>query len=104
MGGAIRPELLDKSDDELLGIARKEVKELLGVSSLPRWQNLVRWNEAMPQYLVGHTQLVASIRAELELDPSLRLIGNAMDGVGIPQCVKLARKTAEHFAGLVSVG
>ena len=101
MGGAIRPELMDKSDDELLGIARKEVKELLGATSLPHWQTVIRWNEAMPQYLVGHPQLVASIRQSLAEEPSLRLIGNAFDGVGIPQCVRLARQTAEHFASLV---
>ncbi len=100
MGGAIRPELLDKSDDQLLSIARKELKELLGAGSLPRWQTIVRWNEAMPQYLVGHPKLVASIRQSMSEDDSLRLIGNAFDGVGIPQCIRLARQTAEHFASL----
>lgn len=100
MGGAIRPELMDKSDDELLGIARKEVKELLGAASLPRWQSLVRWNEAMPQYLVGHTNLIGSIRKSLDEDPTIRLVGNAFDGVGVPQCVRLARQAAEHFASL----
>ena len=103
MGGAIRPELMDKSDDELLGIAKKEIKELLGASSLPHWQTVVRWNEAMPQYLVGHPQLVASIRQSLAEEPSIRLIGNAFDGVGIPQCVRLARQTAEHFVSLFQV-
>ena len=102
MGGAIRPELMDKSDDELLRLARKEVSELLGASSLPRLQSLVRWNEAMPLYLVGHLQLVASIREKLEGEKTLRLVGNAFDGVGIPQCIRLARKTAEHFASLFS--
>ena len=100
MGGAIRPELMDKSDDELLGIARKEVKELLGAGSLPRWQSLVRWNEAMPQYLVGHTHLIGSIRQSLNEDPTIRLVGNAFEGVGVPQCIRLARQTAEHFASL----
>ncbi len=100
LGGAVRPELLDKSDDQLLSIARKEIKELLGAGSLPRWQTIVRWNEAMPQYLVGHPKLVASIRQLMSEDNSLRLIGNAFDGVGIPQCIRLARQTAEHFASL----
>lgn len=100
MAGAVRPELMDKSDDELLHIARKEIKDLLGAQSLPRWQTLVRWTEAMPQYLVGHPLLVNSIRQSVDLDPTLRLVGNAFDGVGIPQCIQLARKTAEHFATL----
>jgi len=101
MGGAIRPELMDRSDDELLGIARKEVKELLGAGSLPRWQSLMRWNEAMPQYLVGHTHLIGSIRQSLNEDPTIRLVGNAFEGVGVPQCIRLARQTAEHFASLL---
>jgi oxygen-dependent protoporphyrinogen oxidase len=98
MGGAVRPELMEKSDDQLLAIARKEVKELLGVSSLPLWQSLVRWNEAMPQYLVGHNALVSSIRDLLVDIPSLKLTGNAFDGVGIPQCVRGAKRIAEQVA------
>ena len=98
MGGAIRPEMMDMSDDQLLGLARKEVKELLGPSSLPRWQSLVRWNDAMPQYMVGHTRLIASVRQALTEEPTLQLIGNAYDGVGIPQCIRLARQSAEYFA------
>jgi len=104
MGGAVRPELLEKSDDQLLGIAKKEVEELLGASSLPRWQSLVRWNESMPQYLVGHTQHMATIRELLTQDPTLDLIGNAFDGVGIPQCVRLAKRSAERFATLFAPG
>ncbi len=101
MGGAVRPELMDKSDDELLAIAKKEIHELLGAQSLPRWQTIVRWTEAMPQYLVGHPSLVTAIRQSVEVDASLRLVGNAFDGVGIPQCIQLARKAAEHFATLL---
>lgn len=98
MGGAIRPELMDQSDDALIGLARKEVKELLGAGSLPRFQTIVRWNEAMPQYLVGHPKLAASIEQSIAQEPTLRLIGNALEGVGIPQCIRLARQAAEHFA------
>lgn len=100
MGGAIRPELLDRSDDHLLGIAKKEVEELFGPSSLPRWQSLVRWNDAMPQYMVGHNTTIQSVRDALADEPSLRLVGNAYDGVGVPQCVRLAKQTANHFAKL----
>lgn len=98
MGGAVRPELLEQSDEQLLAIARKEVKELLGVSSLPRWQSLVRWRDAMPQYLVGHNARVQSIRDLLQEIHGLHLTGNAFDGVGIPQCIRGAKQTAEKVA------
>jgi protoporphyrinogen/coproporphyrinogen III oxidase len=102
MGGAVRPELIELRDDELLAIARSEVKSLLGVSSLPRWQSLIRWNEAMPQYLIGHTQLIQQTRSALGEDATLKLIGNGLEGVGIPQCIKLARQAAEQLASLYS--
>ncbi len=98
MGGAVQPEILDRGDDELMVIARREVEQLLGPSSLPRWQRLVRWNQAMPQYMLGHVSLVQNIRQSLAEEPTLKLIGNAFDGVGIPQCVRLARQTAEQLA------
>lgn len=94
MGGMIRPELLDLDDERLLQIARQEIKALLGVTSLPRWQKLVRWNQAMPQYLIGHTEKVQSIRAEISKHPGLYLIGNAYEGVGVPQCIRMAKQTA----------
>lgn len=101
MGGAIRPELLEQDDESLLAIARRETAELLGVRSLPRWQKLVRWNQAMPQYLIGHCQRITEIREALGKSPKIHVIGNALDGVGIPQCIRLARETASAIASSV---
>ncbi len=89
MGGAVRPELVLKSDAELLEIATREVQDLLGVSSKPSWQKLVRWDQAMPQYLTGHLDRVKRIRELLGETPNLHVIGSAFDGVGIPQCIRL---------------
>jgi protoporphyrinogen/coproporphyrinogen III oxidase len=98
MGGAVRPELLNKSDDELLDLAYREVQQLLGITSKPVWQKLVRWNQAMPQYMTGHLELTRKIREHLARSPNLHAIGNAFDGVGIPQCIRLARQTANAIA------
>ncbi|XZE44982.1 protoporphyrinogen oxidase [Pirellulaceae bacterium SH467] len=102
MGGAVRPELLDQTDEQLLQIARRETNALLGVTSLPRWQKLVRWNQAMPQYLVGHCELIQTIRDGLQQHPGVFLAGNAYEGVGIPQCIRLAKKTAQSIAQYVN--
>jgi oxygen-dependent protoporphyrinogen oxidase len=52
----------------------------------------------MPQYLVGHGQRVERIRTHLVGLPGLELIGNAYDGVGIPQCVRGAKNAAQRIA------
>jgi oxygen-dependent protoporphyrinogen oxidase len=94
MGGAVRPELLEHSDEHLLELAFAEVKSLFGVKTKPSYQRLVRWNRAMPQYHVGHVQRVASIRELMARYPGLALAGNAYDGVGIPQCIRSAKQAA----------
>jgi oxygen-dependent protoporphyrinogen oxidase len=92
MGGAVRPELLERSDAELMGMARREVQALFGSATPPAYEHMVRWERAMPQYLVGHVERVRAIRALASAIPGLELIGNAYDGVGIPQCIRGAKQ------------
>lgn len=98
MGGAVRPELFEESDEELLAMAKREVQQLFGPSTPPFYEKLVRWPRAMPQYLVGHTERVAKIRSLVGQLPGLELIGNAYAGVGIPQCVRGAKDAAARIS------
>jgi oxygen-dependent protoporphyrinogen oxidase len=52
----------------------------------------------MPQYLVGHPQRVVAILDRVARLQGLELIGNAYDGVGIPQCVRGARNAVQRMA------
>lgn len=105
MGGALAPETVNLSDEQLLNIAEQELRDLLGWSGkTPNWARILRWRDAMPQYLVGHVQQMQRLNRELEQTPSLRLCGAAYDGVGIPQCVRGGKRAVEslrsHFADL----
>jgi oxygen-dependent protoporphyrinogen oxidase len=51
----------------------------------------------MPQYHIGHTELVNSIRTSISQYESLRLCGNAYEGVGIPDCIRSGQKAAEQI-------
>ena len=97
MGGALRPDLLEQDDESLLKIAKQEVAELFGPHSKPKWERVVRWERAMPQYLVGHLNLVREIRTQVSQLETLELTSNAFDGVGIPQCVRGAKQAAERL-------
>ena len=48
----------------------------------------------MAQYAVGHQERTARIAARVAALPGLRLAGNAYDGIGIPDCIRLGRKAA----------
>jgi protoporphyrinogen/coproporphyrinogen III oxidase len=98
LGGALRPEMVDKSDEELTAIAQREMAELIDARGEPRETCLARWREAMPQYQVGHLQIVEAIEQRVNSHRGLELAGNSYRGVGIPQCIRSGRVAAERLA------
>jgi oxygen-dependent protoporphyrinogen oxidase len=59
----------------------------------------VRWPASMPQYEVGHLERVARIRDGLP--PGIVVVGQAYDGVGVPDCVRAANETAERLIAVL---
>ena len=96
-GGALRPELAEASDAELTSLVRAELAELLGVRGDPRTVLVSRYPHAMPQYHVGHLQLVHDIENVTGRYPGLHLVGSAYRGVGIPDVVKDGQHAAEKL-------
>lgn len=95
IGGACQEELMSLSDEELYSIAERELAELLGIRGEPQIRELVRWNQAMPQYHLGHLDRVARIEQMASHLPAFALAGNAYRGVGIPFCVRSGELAAE---------
>jgi oxygen-dependent protoporphyrinogen oxidase len=54
----------------------------------------------MAQYAVGHQERMGRIAARVAELPGLYLAGNAYDGIGIPDCIRLGRKAAKELAAL----
>lgn len=101
LGGALRPEQMELSDLELESVATGEMKKLLGAQGSPVWTDVVRWSEKMPQYHLGHMQLVDRIDQLCSEIPGLELAGNAYRGVGIPQCIHSGDSAAHRLAAQV---
>jgi len=83
LGGALRPQLVAHSDDELAVIATREVAELLHIAVPPLWSLVARYPQAMPQYTVGHQRRLAAIETRAAAHPPLALLGNGFTGIGI---------------------
>jgi oxygen-dependent protoporphyrinogen oxidase len=99
VGGARRPELVKLSEEELVALAREELKELAGVTASPSFTQAIRWTRGIPQYNVGHLERVAAIDAALARLPGLHLAGNAYKGVGINDCIRNAFALGDALAG-----
>ena len=98
IGGELQPELLSLSDSQLVDMAKDELKELIGLRGEPVLTKVVRWNDAMPQYHVGHLQRLKVIQAAVGQHRGLSLIGNSLHGVGIAPTIAYARKVAMAVA------
>ncbi len=98
VGGAMQPELFDRSDEELLQIVDTELRELLGMCKEPKFAVVSRHARAMPQYYVGHLDLVRDIEQRIAQFDGLELAGNAYTGVGIPDSISSGYAAAERMA------
>lgn len=78
---------LQRSDDELVAGAVRDLAAAVGVRGVPRDAVVTRWGGGLPQYSVGHLDRVARIKAALAAVPGIVACGAAFDGVGIPACV-----------------
>lgn len=100
LGGALRPDMIDMSDAELAAMAQRELAELIGTRGEPRAAYVARWRDAMPQYQVGHLQIVEAIEQRMKAHRGLEIAGNSYRGVGIPQCIRSGCDAAQRLAML----
>lgn len=96
-------KLAGASMPELMGLVRSDLARFMGIEIGPRFSAVHKWPHSMPQYVVGHQERIGKIRAALTDLPGLYLTGNAYEGVGLPDCVRLAKETAKRvFASRAS--
>jgi oxygen-dependent protoporphyrinogen oxidase len=96
LGGAKRPDQLELDDGWLVELATRELAALLGINGQPELTRVVRWPRSMPQYHVGHVEIVNRIEELAVQSPTLALAGNAFHGVGIPNCIHSGEQAAER--------
>jgi oxygen-dependent protoporphyrinogen oxidase len=97
LGGMKNEALLAEPDDVLVATVRRELKEILGVQAEPEHTQVTRWHRAMAQYAVGHQARAKRIAEHVCALPGLKLAGNAYDGIGIPDCIRLGRQAAKEL-------
>ena len=104
LGGMKNEDLLSEPDEVLMATVRRELREILGDKVLgphvePEHVQVSRWRRAMAQYSVGHQERMQQITARVAALPGLRLAGNAYEGIGIPDCIRMGRRAAKELVG-----
>jgi len=84
-------------DDQIVGIVREELQEILGLSAEPLFARVYKWKSAMAQYGVGHLERLDRIERLRQQLPGLALAGNGYRGIGVPDCVRSGREAAKQL-------
>ena len=86
---------LQRDDDELVDVVLEELA--LAVGPVPRLvdSRVTRWGGGLPQYAVGHLDLVRRLRASLPA--GLAVAGAAYDGVGVPAVARSGQEAARSL-------
>ncbi len=95
LGGALHPDVFALSDGHLIKVALEDLRTYLGITSYPLKIWLKRWPNAMPQYHLGHLELVRQIKQRFLNHRGLIWAGSALTGVGIPDCVRAGFEAAQ---------
>jgi oxygen-dependent protoporphyrinogen oxidase len=84
LGGALQPALARLSALEAWAVARADVESLLGITEHPVMLEAVHYPEAIPQYNVGHGQILSAIAKVEQALPGLKLAGSYRGGISVP--------------------
>jgi oxygen-dependent protoporphyrinogen oxidase len=88
---------LQADDEDVVARAVADLGSALGRPLPgPVASSLTRWGGGLPQYAVGHVDVVDLVRREVGRLPGLAVAGAAYDGVGIPACVASGVRAADE--------
>lgn len=85
-------------DEELVRRVRADLRDIMGIQADPLFYEVTSLKHSMPNYQVGHLEHVRSLREELSQQmPGVYTCGAGYLGVGIPDCVRQGKETAEQL-------
>lgn len=97
-GGDTNHELMKNSEEELVKICLKDVKDILGIKKEPFMVQYFKVMKAIPQYHVGHSKKVAKIEEITGRLGNIYVGGNVLYGIGLNDCTKTSKTIAEKIA------
>lgn len=89
-----KEEYLSYSDEKLSEIVAQEIKKILRTSIRPLFVQVKRWENAFPQYELGHVEKVKRLEALEKGHPVLRFAGASFRGASVTACIKDAKSVA----------
>jgi protoporphyrinogen/coproporphyrinogen III oxidase len=96
VGGATDPSAVSLPESEIVPIVHRELASVLGISQPPSLSHVQAWQRAIPQYNLGHFQLIGKLDQLQRKYQSIRLIGNYLRGPALGACVEQTLTVAQE--------
>ena len=96
-GGARSPDAVRLDDDALTNRVRASLARVFGADPDPDRVWIVRWEQGISQYTVGHLDRVAAAEAATR-KAGIELAGSPYRGISVNDCIKQARAAAARLA------
>lgn len=104
VGGATDPDIVAKSDEEIMAIVEADHAKILGITGSPVTAVVWKHEKALPQYNLGHGHAVEAIREAERALPGLYFAGNYLEGPSIGKCVEEGFRTADAIRDYLGPG
>lgn len=86
-GGSKLRSLMSIHEEERRNLVLKSIKDLFSIQTDPVFENCTTWQDAIPQYNLGHQVMLDEINEFESKNPGMFLLGNYKDGISVSDCV-----------------
>lgn len=97
VGGATDPQAAALPPDNLASLVHAENSRILEITGNPKISRVTTYERAIPQYNLGHGELLTAAQAAISAVPGLHVIGNYWSGPAIGTCVEQAFGVARRL-------
>jgi len=101
IGGDRQPSLALKSYEELIQIAKEDLKIIMEIESAPFLVKVFKHEKGIPQYTIGHDQRLIELEDRLKMYEGVFLNSNAYRGIGLNDCIANSLFTAQKVTELL---
>lgn len=97
LGGKKQEDIFNLEDKEIEKLVKAELNQILDINTDPYFSIVSRHPNSLPQYYVGHLQIVEKIEERIKELSGIELAGNGYYGTGIPDCIHSGELAAEKI-------
>ena len=94
VGGTRQPSLARLDEAEIAAIVQASHVATLSARNPPDFVRIKRWEQAIPQYTLGHHNRISAVDGAERAFPGVFFCANYRGGVAIGDCVKAAHDMA----------